>query len=91
MWGSASFTETTGTTSASPLTNDTPILIQSHNGTLSIQGADDGTPINVYTMDGRQAGSSVSRNGQATVSTNLQPGSVAIVKIGTRSVKVVVK
>jgi hypothetical protein len=67
------------------------VLIQNDGGMLTIQGADDGTPINVYTIDGRQAGSGVSRNGQATVSTNLQPGSVAIIKIGDRSVKVAIK
>jgi hypothetical protein len=38
-----------------------------------------------------EAGSAISRNGQAVVATNLQPGSVAIVKIGQKSVKVVVK
>jgi hypothetical protein len=37
------------------------------------------------------AGEAVSRNGYATVNTNLQPGSVAIIKVGDRSVKVVVK
>jgi hypothetical protein len=67
------------------------ILIQSGGGMLTIEGADDGTPVSVYTVNGTQAGSAVSKNGQATVATNLQAGSVAIVKIGEKSVKVVLK
>ena len=58
---------------------------------LTIDGADDGTQVHVYTMDGRQAGSSVSHNGSAMVNTNLATGSVAIIKIGDRSVKVAIK
>ena len=69
----------------------TPVLIQSAGGTLTIQGAAEGTPISVFTTAGMQAGSTVSRAGLATLSTNLQAGSIAIVKIGNRSVKVVLK
>ena len=67
------------------------VMIQSNGGTLTIQGAEDGTPIKVYSVNGCQVGSAVSSNGQATVNTTLQSGSVAIVKIGERSVKVVTK
>ena len=69
----------------------TPVLIQSNGGVLTIQGVDDGTPISVYTSAGIQAGSAISSNGMATVNTNLQNGSIAIVKIGSKSVKVVIK
>ena len=68
-----------------------PVLIQSEGGQLTIQGADDGTPISIYTTAGMQAGSTISRAGLATLSTNLQPGSIAIIKIGNRAVKVVMK
>lgn len=91
VWGSASFTETTGTTSAIPLTHDVPVLIKSYGGVLTVEGLDDGQQVNVYGINGTEAGSAVSRNGQAQVDTNLQPGSVAIIKIGEKSVKVVVK
>ena len=67
------------------------VMIQSNMGMLNIQGAEDGTSINVYHVNGSQVGSAVSSNGQATVNTALQPGSVAIVKIGQKSVKIVVK
>ena len=93
VWTSASFTETT---SAPGMVNaaayDIPVLIQSNGGTLTVQGAvDDGTPVSVYSVNGTQAGTTVIQDGQAQVATSLQPGSMAIVKIGQKSVKVVVK
>ena len=69
----------------------TPVLIQSAGGTLTIQGAADGTPNSVFTTAGMQAGSTVSRAGLATLNTTLQPGSIAIVRIGDRTVKVLVE
>lgn len=48
-------------------------------------------PVNIYGINGTEAGAAVSRNGQAVVGTNIKPGSIAIIKIGDRSVKVVIK
>ena len=67
------------------------VLIQGNGGALTIQGVEDGTSVNVYSINGTQAGSAVSNNGSVVVNTNLQPGSIAIVKIGEKSIKVVVK
>lgn len=67
------------------------VLIQSNGGQLTIDGAEDGTLISIYSINGTEAGKAVSRNGSATVNTNLQPGNVAIIKIGEKSVKMVVK
>ena len=67
------------------------VLIQSEGGSIKVQGVDEGTQVNVYGINGTQAGSAISQNGQAVVATNLQAGSVAIVKIGQKSVKVVIK
>ena len=66
-------------------------MILGQGGVLTVQGADDGTKIGIYNINGTLAGEGTSRNGCATVNTNLQPGSVAIIKIGDRSVKVVIK
>lgn len=66
-------------------------LIQSDGGTISIQGCDEGEQVSVFGVNGTQVGTAVSQNGFATINTSLQSGSVAIVKIGTKSVKVVVK
>ena len=67
------------------------VLIRNECGTIHVQGIDDGILVNVYNVNGTQVGSSVSQNGAAIVNTNLQPGSIAIVRIGEKSVKVLVK
>ena len=67
------------------------VMIQSNGSTLNIQGAEDGTTINVYRVDGSLINSVASSNGQAVVNTTLQQGNIAIVKIGQKSVKVVMK
>ena len=67
------------------------VLLQSEDGVLSVQGLADGTPVSVYGMNGIQAGSAVSKGGQAIVAPSLPSGSVAIVKMGEKRMKVVVK
>jgi len=67
------------------------VLIQSVGGSIKVQGVDEGTQVNVYSTNGTQAGSAISQSGAATINTNLQPGSIAIVKIGQKSVKVAIK
>ena len=68
-----------------------PILIQTQGGTITIQGATEGTPIAIYSIDGKQYGSAIAEKDSTTISTTLQSGSVAVVKIGEKSVKVLVK
>ena len=67
------------------------VLIQSEGGSIKVQGVDEGTQVNVYSINGTQAGSAISQSDAATINTNLQPGSIAIVKIGQKSVKVAMK
>ncbi len=67
------------------------VLIQSEGGSIKEQGVDEGTQVSVYGINGTEAGKAISRNGCATVNANLQTGSVAIVKVGEKSVKVIVK
>lgn len=68
-----------------------PVLIQSQNGQIIVKGAADNTPVAVYTTGGAEVGNAISSHGTATISANLPSGTTAIVKIGTRSVKVLVK
>jgi hypothetical protein len=92
IWSSATFTETTHEmTLVKTLTRELPTLVTSHRGTIKVQSEVEGLPIAVYSTDGQLHGSSIVSNGQATVSTNLQPGCIAIVKIGDKAVKVVVR
>ena len=67
------------------------VLIQTEGGTIHVQGAEDRTPISVYGINGSQAGSAISQHGTASINTSLQSGSIAIVKVGQKSVKVLVK
>jgi len=67
------------------------VLIQSDGGILKVEGLEDGTQVSVFTSDGKQTGSAVSCNGAALVGTSIQSGNTAIVKIGNKSVKVVMK
>ena len=67
------------------------VLIQCEGGSIKVQGVDEGTQVNVYSINGTQAGSAISQSSAAIINTNLQPGSIAIVKIGQKSVKVVMK
>ena len=70
---------------------DKPIHIQNNEGIVSIQGTDELTPVSVYNINGTLVGSAISHNGTATIHTHLPVGSAAIVKIGQKAVKVVVK
>lgn len=67
------------------------VLIQSEGGILKVEGIDDGTPVSIFTPDGMQAGCTFCRNGAAFISTNIKLGNTIIVKIGDKSVKVVIK
>ena len=67
------------------------LLIQNSGGIINVQGADDGEHISIYGVNGMEVGSAISQNGMATINTSLQTGSVAIVKSGQKSIKVILK
>ena len=67
------------------------ILIQSNNGTLNISGANKGTNIDIYTTSGVMVGSAKASSSPTAINTGLKNGEIAIVKIGDKSVKVVMK
>lgn len=67
------------------------ILIQSHDGTINIAGVTDGTDIAVYTSAGMMVGSAKASCSSTSIPTGLRNGEIAIVKIGDKSVKVVMK
>ena len=68
-----------------------PVLIQTQSGTISIQGVAEGTSIAIYDTNGRQYGSAISEKNRTTIPTSLQPCTPAIVKIGEKAVKVLIK
>ena len=71
--------------------SSTPVLIQTQAGEITLTGLTDGTTVTVYSIDGKEAGNGVTASHTATVQTSLQTGDIAIVKIGIKSVKVVMK
>ena len=83
--------KTEGITNIAANVRALPVMIQNNGSTLTVSGADDGKRISVYSIHGTQAGSAISQNGAATIPTTLQSGSAAIVKIGDKSIKVVMK
>ena len=66
-------------------------LIQSPGGRISVSGATDGQRLGVYDTAGMELGSATIHNGTATIDTLLQPGSIAIIRMGEKSVKLSVK
>ena len=90
VWTEAVFTETTpSTSSAKDIAESIPMLISAQNGTITVRGEQNGLPLTVYTADGKMLGSATMKDGQVSFSTNLQRGEIAIVKVGSKSVKII--
>ena len=68
----------------------TAALVTSNNGVLSISCLLDGEVVAVYTTAGTLIGTTTIDNGTATVATGLSKGTVAIVKIAGKSIKVII-
>ena len=90
VWTDAVFTETTPETptSAKAIAESIPMLISAQNGTITVRGEQNGLPLTVFTADGKMLGSATIKDGQASIATNLQRGEIAIVKVGSKSVKI---
>jgi len=89
VWTEAVFTETTpSTSSAKAVAESIPMLISAQNGTITVRGEQNGLPLTVYSADGKMLGSATIKDGQASIATNLQRGEIAIVKVGSKSVKI---
>ena len=68
-----------------------PVLIQSVGSTLSISGVDEGTPISIYDISGKMVGSAKAASENTFISTSLNPGDVGLVKIGDKTIKIIMK
>ena len=75
-------------TPANAPTESVPVLISSRDGNLTVKSELDGQPVAVYTIDGKALGSAKVKGGQAVIATNLQKGTIVVVKVGDRSVKI---
>lgn len=89
VWTDAIFTETTpSASSAKAVAESIPVLISAKDGNITVRGEQNGLPLTVYTVDGKMLGSATMKDGQASIATNLQRGEIAIVKVGSKSVKI---
>ena len=68
-----------------------PVLVKSRGGVITVEGVGNGTTVSVYTTGGMLVGSATAVDRTATVSTSLPAGTVAVVKIGEKAVKIVVR
>ena len=93
VWTEATFTETTPDTptSAKAVTENIPVLISANNGNITVRSEANGQSVAVYSVEGQLLGIATVSNGQATISTTLQNGNVAVVKVGNKSVKILMK
>ena len=66
------------------------ILVTSNNGTINISCSLEGESVELYTSDAMFIESTTIENGCATIESGLSKGDVAIVKIGEKSIKIVI-
>ena len=90
VWTDAIFTETTPETptSAKVIAESIPVLISAKGGVITVKGEQEGQAVAVYTTDGKAIGSTTMKDGQVSITTNLQRGEIAVVKVGSKSVKI---
>lgn len=67
------------------------VKVQQENGYITFEGVEEGTVVSVYDIKGVQIGSAIVEGGKVFIPTNLQTGSIAIVKIKDKSIKVTIK
>jgi hypothetical protein len=92
VWTEAIFTETTvPPASAKAIRESFPALISANSGNITVKSEANGQAVTAYTIDGQFLGNATISNGQAVVPTTLQKGTVTIVKIGSKSVKIVMQ
>ena len=70
-----------------------PVLIQTQGNTITVQGAEAGTEIILYGVKGVlvRLDSAIATTGTASLDTSRLSGSVAIIKIGNKTIKVLIK
>ena len=69
----------------------TTALITSTNGIVTISCSLDGEIVAVYTTGGVLVGTTTIENGSATIATGLSKGTIAIIKIGEKSIKIIMQ
>ena len=66
------------------------VLVTSNNGTINITCSLEGESVELYTSDAMFIESTTIENGCATIKSGLSKGDIAIVKIGEKSIKIII-
>ena len=67
------------------------VLIQGNSNTLNISGVAEGTPISVYDVTGKLVGTAKASTESTAITTSLSSGKIGVVKIGDKTVKVIMR
>ena len=67
------------------------VLIKNDGGQLTVEGIKDNQMVDVYSLNGEKLASVIAKNGVARIDTCVRPDSVIVIKMGEKSVKVIVK
>ena len=67
------------------------VLVKAHDGTITVAGLENNQDIKAYTVDGRQIATTVSLGSNATMTVPLNSGEVVILKLGGKSIKVLMR
>lgn len=68
-----------------------PVLITSNGGMLTVTGIEEGTEVSAFSADGKKIDSVYSTSNTVTLNASSVLGNIAVVKVGDKSVKVMVK
>ena len=68
-----------------------PVLISTQGGTITVSGLAAGTAVAAYSTACTLLATATATDGTATLTTNLEAGNIAIVKMGDYSIKVAIK
>ena len=67
------------------------IKVLQNKNSIIISEADEGTPINIYDVSGKIVGSATAATGNTNIPTSLKPSDIGIVKVGEKTIKVIMK
>ena len=68
-----------------------PVLICTNNGSIVVKGAEAGTEIAVYNINGTMQGTATANGSEVVINTSLGKGDIVIINIGGKAIKVVMQ
>ncbi len=69
----------------------TPVLVKSHEGNISISGVKADTEITVYDISGNKVSATVANGDEVVINTSLSKNETAIIHIGDKAIKIIMR